>query len=79
MRKMPGSKTPMMSPAKPSSTRGALLRQELHRVGEADVAAEADVIDLHPALVAARADAEERDAVAVRAIHVRLDLEDERW
>ena len=30
-----------------------------------------------PLLVAARADAHERDAVAVRRIHVRLDLEDE--
>jgi hypothetical protein len=36
------------------------------------------VVNLHPALIAARADAEERYPVAVRPVHVRLDLEDER-
>ena len=34
-------------------------------------------LQLHPALEAARAHAHERDAVAVRRIHVRLDLEDD--
>ena len=56
---------------------GALLRDELRRVREAHLATGADVQHLHPALEAPGADAQERDAIAVRAVHVRLDLEDE--
>ena len=44
---------------------------------EPDLLAGADVVHLHVAREAARADAHERDAVAVRRVHVRLDLEDE--
>jgi hypothetical protein len=47
------------------------------RVAEADLAAEAAVERLHAALEAARADPQERHAVAVVGVHVRLDLEDE--
>jgi len=44
---------------------------------ELHLAAGAGVMDLHAGLVAAGTDAEERDAVAVLRVHVRLDLEHE--
>src|SRR5690606_4373583 len=50
---------------------------ERDRVGDANLAAEADVVQFHSGTIAARANAHERDPVAVRGIHVRLDLEDE--
>ncbi len=77
MRKMPGIEDADDVAGVAVLDEGALLGEELHRVGEADVALQADVEHLHPALEAAGADAEEGDAVAVRAVHVRLDLEDE--
>ena len=67
----------MMSPATASSLMHALVGHERHRVAELHLAAEAQVAHLHRRRVAARAHAEERDAVAVLRVHVRLDLEHE--
>ncbi len=54
----------------------ALLPEELVRTRKAHLPAGARVRDNHVALKAPRADAHERDAVAVLRVHVRLDLED---
>ena len=53
------------------------LREQLVRPRQADLLAQARVEDLHVALEPAGADAQERDAIAVQRVHVRLDLEDE--
>jgi hypothetical protein len=55
----------------------AFAAEELVGGGEADGLAGALVRDDHVAVELARADAAERDAVAVLGVHVRLDLEDE--
>ena len=55
----------------------ALAREEAVRPGHAHLAAQPRVVDGHVLLEDARADAHERDAVAVALVHVRLDLEDE--
>ena len=55
----------------------AVVAEDLVRVGERERLAAARVRHLHPALEAPRCDAQERDAVAVARVHVRLDLEDE--
>ena len=57
--------------------RDALVGHEGQRVGELHLAPGAQVPDLHRRPVASRADAKERDAVAVPRVHVGLDLEDE--
>src|SRR5205807_1225929 len=54
---------------------GALRGHERERIGDAHFLAEARVIQTHPARVLSRAQAQERDAVAMRRIHIRLDLE----
>ena len=54
-----------------------LLREELERLRELQRPARARIQDLHAARELPGHDAQERDAVAVRGIHVRLDLEDE--
>ena len=55
----------------------ALRSEELVGHGEAQAALLAHVPHLHAAAEAATADAQEGQAVAVRGVHVRLDLEDE--
>ena len=55
----------------------ALVGLEGDGVGNLDRLADAHVTHLHALLVAARTDTQEGDAVAVRRVHVRLDLEDE--
>src|SRR5690606_21844770 len=50
-------------------------RHERDRVADPDLPAEARVIEAHAGPIRAAADAHERDPVAVRRIHVRLDLE----
>src|SRR5690606_14692822 len=50
---------------------------EGHHARHLDLAVQPQVLDLHAALEAARAHAQERDAVAVRRVHVGLYLEDE--
>ena len=52
-----------------------LVRHHLRRLGELDLAAALHVVDLHARYILARADAQKRDAVAVRLVHVGLDLE----
>jgi hypothetical protein len=56
---------------------GALAGHERGGVLEPQHLAQAHVARLHALDEAAGADAQERDAVAVHAVHVRLDLEDE--
>ena len=58
--------------------RFAIVREELHRARQPHVFSGAHVAHRHVALEASRADARERDAVAMARVHVRLDLEDER-
>ena len=55
----------------------AVLSHEGQGVRDLHVAVLAHVEDLHALRIAARADAEERNAVAVTRVHVGLDLEDE--
>ena len=55
-----------------------VLRHQLLRRGEHHLFARAHVQHLFTAHKLARADAHERDAVAVRLVHVRLDLEHKR-
>jgi hypothetical protein len=55
----------------------AIRRHECQGIRDAHVAPDAHVPELHAANVAAGADTEKCDAVAVRRIHVRLDLEHE--
>ena len=55
----------------------SLLREELERFRELQRPARARVQNFHAARELPRHDPHERDAVAVRGIHVRLDLEDE--
>ena len=50
---------------------------EGHHVRHLDLAPQAQMLDLHAALETSRAHAQEGDAVAVRRIHVCLDLENE--
>ena len=68
---------PMMSPAKASS---ACCRSAAMNVSASAIRTSLPSrtwSQPHAALVAAGADAQERDAIAVRGIHVRLDLEHE--
>ena len=64
----------MMSPAKASSSSSA-LRQEAHHRVRPQLLARARDLEPHAALEVARGDAHEGDAVAVRRVHVGLDLE----
>ena len=52
-----------------------LLRHERGGVREPDLLAGPHVEDLHAAFEPPRADAEKRQAISVRLVHVRLDLE----
>ena len=54
-----------------------LLREERGRVRQTRLLLRAHHLHLHAALEPPRAHAKERDAVAVRLVHVRLDLEHE--
>ena len=56
---------------------GSVLRHELLGLGEGDFFVVADVLDGHIFLVFAGADTQERHAVAVVRVHVRLNFEDE--
>ena len=58
--------------------RFALAAEESIRPRRADLLPLARVGDHHVLLEHARADAQERDAIAMPLVHVRLDLEDER-
>src|SRR3569833_4725584 len=55
----------------------ALARHEGDGGGDLDLAAEAHVVELAALGVGAGADAQKGDTVAVRGVHVRLDLEHE--
>ena len=57
--------------------RAAIRGHEGERIGDAHLLVEPHVVHAHAARVLARAQAHERDAVAVLRIHVRLDLEHE--
>ena len=55
----------------------ALRRHHLLRLGKAETLVPLHVIVFFRAVESARADAHESDTVAVRLVHVRLNLEDE--
>jgi hypothetical protein len=55
----------------------ARRRHEGHHRRHLHFAAQTQVLDLHAALETARAHAQEGDAVAVRRVHIGLDLEHE--
>ena len=55
----------------------AVRGHERNRVADAHFAPHARVVHAHTGLIFTRANAYERDAVAVRRVHVRLDLEHE--
>ena len=55
----------------------AVLRHEGERIGDLHLASFSDMVGLHPRLIAPRAHAEERNAVAVAGVHIGLNLEDE--
>jgi hypothetical protein len=64
--------------AREGSSGGLAVRgHEGERVGDAHLLVEAHVVHAHAAVVLARAQAHERDAVTMLGIHVRLDLEHE--
>ena len=68
---------PMMSPAKASSSSSRRCDRKRHDRVRAQLLARAHDLQPHAALEVARGDAHEGDAVAVRRIHVGLDLEDD--
>jgi hypothetical protein len=68
---------PMMSPATASSLATRSLAMKVSALASFISFAVRTVAHLHARRVAARADAEEGDAVAVLRVHVGLDLEDE--
>ena len=55
----------------------AILRKELLRLGELDELAARRMPDAHIAVEFARGDADKGESVAVRGVHVRLNLKDE--
>jgi hypothetical protein len=74
---VPRSWMPITSPGHASSTMVRSRARNCVGAAEPDLLAGAHVLDLHPRLEAAGADAHEGDPVAVLRVHVRLDLEDE--
>ena len=77
IRRCPGRRRRGCRPRRPPRRACAPARGTACGLASLSVLPGAHVRHLHAALEPPRADAHERDAVAVRAIHVRLDLEDE--
>ncbi len=56
----------------------AVLRHQMLRLGKLDLAPALHMVDLHALFEFSGADADKRDAVAVRLVHIGLNFEDER-